>query len=61
MEMFTFRELPVDIVQTRGGTERGHSIADIRPYENMEEESATEIKTHRIALDFDYSQFLWTL
>ncbi|MFC4023795.1 nucleoside hydrolase [Oceanobacillus longus] len=56
-DMFTFRELPVDIVQAREGTERGHSIADIRPYENMEEEGATELKTHRIAFELDYPQF----
>lgn len=56
-EIFTFRELPVEIVQIRKGTERGQSIADIRQYENIEDETDKKIKTHRIAFELNYSQF----
>lgn len=56
-DMFTFQELPVHIVQATQGTERGQSIADIRPFGNLEEETEKEIKRHRIAVDFDYKRF----
>lgn len=55
--MFTFRELPVHIVQATRGTERGQSIADIRPFGNLEEETEKEIKRHRIAFSLDYPKF----
>ncbi|MBS3681803.1 nucleoside hydrolase [Ornithinibacillus massiliensis] len=56
-DMFTFQELPVHIVQATQGTERGQSIADIRPFGSLEEEAEKEIKRHRIAVDFDYKRF----
>ena len=56
-DMFTFEEYPVHIVQATRGTERGQSIADIRPFGNLEEETEKEIKKHRIAFDFDYRIF----
>lgn len=56
-DMFTFQNLPVQIVQAREGTERGQSIADIRPYSNMEEEADEEVRTHRIAFGLDYPKF----
>ncbi|MFS0674255.1 nucleoside hydrolase [Ornithinibacillus sp. 179-J 7C1 HS] len=56
-DMFTFQELPVHIVQATQGTERGQSIADIRPFGSLEEETEKEIKRHRIAFNFDYRQF----
>lgn len=56
-DMFTFQELPVHIVQATQGTERGQSIADIRPFGSLEEEAGKEIKRHRIAVDFDYKRF----
>ncbi|WP_047984118.1 nucleoside hydrolase [Ornithinibacillus californiensis] len=56
-EMFTFEEYPVHIVQATRGTERGQSIADIRPFGDFEEETDKEIKRHRIAFDFDYREF----
>ncbi|WP_042142751.1 nucleoside hydrolase [Paucisalibacillus sp. EB02] len=56
-DMFTFEEYPVHVVQATRGTERGQSIADIRPFGNLEEETEKEIKRHRIAFDFDYRRF----
>ncbi|WP_026909023.1 nucleoside hydrolase [Paucisalibacillus globulus] len=56
-DMFTYEEYPVHIVQATRGTERGQSIADIRPFGNLEEETDKEIKRHRIAFDFDYRRF----
>ncbi|MUK89192.1 nucleoside hydrolase [Ornithinibacillus sp. L9] len=56
-DMFGFRELPVHIVQAKEGTERGQSIADIRPFGSLEEEAEKEIKGHRIAFNFDYEKF----
>ncbi|MFC2947211.1 nucleoside hydrolase [Virgibacillus sediminis] len=55
--MLFFRRLPVHVVQAREGTERGHSIADIRPFGSLEEETDTEVKQHRIAFDLDYHRF----
>ncbi|MRX52983.1 nucleoside hydrolase [Bacillus idriensis] len=52
-EMLTYKSLPVYIVQAKDGMERGHSIADIRPYTTFGE---TE-KKHRIAFDLDYRLF----
>ncbi|MBP2078072.1 nucleoside hydrolase [Oceanobacillus polygoni] len=56
-DMFTFQNLPVQIVQAREGTERGQSIADIRPYGNMGAEAEEEVRTHRIAFGLDYPKF----
>ncbi|MFD1848974.1 nucleoside hydrolase [Oceanobacillus bengalensis] len=56
-DMFTFYNLPVQIIQAVTGTERGQSIADIRAFGNLEEESETEIKRHRIAFQLDYPKF----
>ncbi|GGA77463.1 nucleoside hydrolase [Ornithinibacillus halotolerans] len=56
-DMFSYEEYPVHIVQATRGTERGQSIADIRPFGNLEEETEKEIKTHRIAFNFDYPTF----
>lgn len=56
-DMFTFREYPVHVVQATRGTERGQSIADIRGFGSLEEETEKEIKKHRIAFNFDYRRF----
>ncbi|WP_096269530.1 nucleoside hydrolase [Paucisalibacillus globulus] len=56
-EMFTFEEYPVHVVQATKGTERGQTIADIRPFGNLEEETEKEIMKHRIAFEFDYREF----
>ncbi|MEN2768493.1 nucleoside hydrolase [Ornithinibacillus xuwenensis] len=56
-DMFTYRKLPVHVVQATRGTERGQSIADIRPFGSLEEETEKEIKRHRIAFDFEYPKF----
>lgn len=56
-DMLTFEEYPVHIVQAMRGTERGESIADIRTFGSLEEETDKEIKRHRIAFDFDYREF----
>ncbi|WP_099159936.1 nucleoside hydrolase [Virgibacillus ndiopensis] len=53
-DMFTFNNLPVQIVQSMTGDARGQSIADIRPYTNEEKEVE---KTFRIALKLDYEKF----
>ena len=53
-DMFTFETLPVAIVQAEQGTERGQSIADIRPFTDLEDETA---KKHRIAFNLDYQKF----
>ncbi|GAB4072871.1 nucleoside hydrolase [Barrientosiimonas marina] len=55
--MFTFRYLPVKIVENDQGVDRGQSIADIRPYVDVIEKEAKEEKHYRIALDIDYWQF----
>ncbi|WP_337017920.1 nucleoside hydrolase [Oceanobacillus massiliensis] len=55
--MFTYQNLPVTIIQAIAGTERGQSIADIRPFSNLEEEEEQDIKNHRIAFGLDYSNF----
>ena len=56
-DMFTFNDLPVHIVQATKGTERGQSIADIRPFGNLEEETEKDIERHRIAFQLDYQKF----
>ncbi|SET11002.1 purine nucleosidase [Oceanobacillus limi] len=56
-DMFGFQDLPITIVQATEGTERGQSIADIRPFGDLEEETEKEIKRHRIAFNFDYQKF----
>ncbi|MFD2045051.1 nucleoside hydrolase [Ornithinibacillus salinisoli] len=56
-DMFSFQNLPVQIVQATIGTERGQSIADIRPFGSLEEETEVEIKRHRIAFSFEYQKF----
>ncbi|WP_085991396.1 nucleoside hydrolase [Oceanobacillus senegalensis] len=56
-DMFTFHNLPVHVVQATEGTERGQSIADIRPFGNLEEEAEIEVKHHRIAFQLDYPKF----
>lgn len=54
-DMFTFRTLPVQIVKAKDDlVEKGQSIADIRPYVNLEEEPK---KKQRIAFDLDYKKF----
>ncbi|SHF85838.1 nucleoside hydrolase [Ornithinibacillus halophilus] len=55
--LFVYRKLPVHIVQATKGTERGQSIADIRGFGSLQEETEKEIKKHRIAFDFDYKKF----
>ncbi|WP_156288403.1 nucleoside hydrolase [Oceanobacillus salinisoli] len=56
-DIFTYRYLPVHIVQATDGTERGQSIADIRPFGSLEEETKTDVKRHRIAFQLDYPTF----
>ncbi|WP_090084862.1 nucleoside hydrolase [Lentibacillus persicus] len=55
--MFAFSQLPVTIVQAESGEERGQSIADIRPYVDVQDSMAENEKKHFIALDLDYVQF----
>jgi purine nucleosidase len=55
--MFTFESYPVHVVQATRGTERGQSIADIRSFGSLAQETEKEIKKHRIAFDFDYKTF----
>ena len=52
-DMFTFETLPVVIVQSEQGVEKGQSIADIRPFTDIEE----TVKKHRIAFNMDYQKF----
>lgn len=54
-DMFTFQNLPVEIIKAEEGAERGESIADIRPYVNLEKKSNG--KKHRIAFELDYQKF----
>lgn len=56
-DMLTYRNLPVHIVQATKGTERGQSIADIRPFGNLQEETESGIKRHQIAFELDYTKF----
>lgn len=56
-DMLTYRNYPVHIVQATQGTERGHSIADIRPFGDLKEETEAEIKEHQIAFELDYPKF----
>ncbi|GGK03522.1 inosine-uridine preferring nucleoside hydrolase [Lentibacillus kapialis] len=56
-DMFVFRYLPVDIIQSENGVDRGQSITDIRPYVDLQESEANDEKHHRIALELDYWQF----
>ncbi|MFD1362515.1 nucleoside hydrolase [Lentibacillus salinarum] len=55
--MFTYRYLPVNIIQGDHDIDRGQSIADIRPYVDVLETEVEEEKHHRIALNLDYWQF----
>lgn len=52
-EMLSYRSLPVYVVQSKDGIERGHSIADIRPYVKFGEKE----NKHRIAFELNYSLF----
>ncbi|MFD1848975.1 nucleoside hydrolase [Oceanobacillus bengalensis] len=56
-DMFTFRYLPVHIVQATTGTERGQSIADIRDFGDFSLETEKDTRTHRIAFELDYPTF----
>ncbi|RKQ35534.1 nucleoside hydrolase [Oceanobacillus halophilus] len=56
-DMFTFKKLPTHIVQATEGTERGQSIADIRPFGDLAEETEKNITPHRIAFQLDYQKF----
>ncbi|AIF44099.1 nucleoside hydrolase [Virgibacillus sp. SK37] len=50
-DLLSYRKLPVTIIVTKDGVERGQSIADIRPYKN------SKAKTHRIAFMLNYQRF----
>ncbi|WP_077327961.1 nucleoside hydrolase [Virgibacillus siamensis] len=54
-DMFTYRTLPVKIVQQETGVARGQSIADIRPGGPMEEKD--KVRPQRIAFAMDYKKF----
>jgi purine nucleosidase len=56
-DMLMYESFPVYVVRSTSGTERGQSIADIRPFGNLEEETETVIKKHQIALQLDYPKF----
>lgn len=53
-DMFTFQMLPVEIIKSEEGIEKGQSIADIRPYVTLEKENK---KKFRIAFGLDYKKF----
>ncbi|MYL57044.1 nucleoside hydrolase [Virgibacillus halodenitrificans] len=50
-DLLSYQELPVTIVVSYKGVERGQSIADIRPYKE------SEAKKHRIAFVLNYQRF----
>lgn len=52
-EMFIFASYPVTVVDKLDGPARGQSIAEIRPYENLNNGE----KKHRIAFDIHYDMF----
>lgn len=52
-DMFIFESYPVIVVDTLEGPARGQSIAETRPYENLNYGE----KRHRIALDIYYDKF----
>jgi len=51
--MFCFESYPVIVVDKLDGPARGQSIAEKRPYENLNNGQ----KTHRIAFDINYEKF----
>ncbi|CDO03197.1 Pyrimidine-specific ribonucleoside hydrolase RihA [Oceanobacillus picturae] len=53
-DMLTYERLPVHIVQAAEGTERGQSIADIRPFLT---DGEVEPNKHDIAFQLNYKQF----
>ncbi|MFC3041344.1 nucleoside hydrolase [Virgibacillus xinjiangensis] len=55
--MLSYQYFPLHVVQARQGTERGQSIADIRPYGSLEDETEKEVGVHRIAFGIDYHRF----
>lgn len=58
--MLTYYELPVYMVQSLNGIERGQSIADIRPFvelEELEDGLSEPVKKHRIAFQLNYEEF----
>ncbi|CDQ39103.1 MULTISPECIES: nucleoside hydrolase [Virgibacillus] len=58
--MLSYQKLPIHIVQAKSGIVRGQSIADIRPYANLEDMQTDEAvggKIHRIAFQLDYQKF----
>ena len=52
-DMFSFESYPVIVVDKLDGPARGQSIAEKRPYENLNNGQ----KTHRIAFDINYEKF----
>ncbi|WP_100013249.1 nucleoside hydrolase [Lentibacillus sediminis] len=54
-DMLRFQQLPVHVVQEQNRAVRGQSIADIRPYVNLDD--AIDAREHRIALQLDYREF----
>ncbi|GAA0446560.1 MAG: nucleoside hydrolase [Bacillota bacterium] len=59
-DMMTYQYLPVHIIQAQTGIVRGQSIADIRPYVNLEDmQDGEEVggRVHRIAFNLDYQKF----
>ncbi|CAM3068417.1 nucleoside hydrolase [Filibacter tadaridae] len=52
-EIFTYKSYPVKISQQLEGITRGQSIADIRPYIQVNKKQ----KKHRIAFDMNYERF----
>lgn len=55
--LLTYTELPVHIIQSLSGIERGQSIADIRPFVELENDLDEPGKKHRIAFQLDYEEF----
>ncbi|KKE79619.1 nucleoside hydrolase [Bacilli bacterium] len=56
-DMLKYESFPVYVVRSLNGTERGQSIADIRPFGSLEEETTAVIKKHQIASQLDYPKF----
>ncbi|HLR72266.1 MAG TPA: nucleoside hydrolase [Pseudogracilibacillus sp.] len=55
--LLTYHTLPVHIIQSLNDSVRGQSIADIRPFTDLEKELPANSTKHRIALNLNYQVF----
>src|SRR5699024_1226271 len=56
-DLLTYYTLPIHIIQSLNGSDRGQSIADIRPFVDLENEFPETSKKHLIALELNYQVF----